>query len=94
MLVPEIEHPTDRPNFTRVDVGDMTYWFSYKTCVAFSRHDGFAPVVRENVWGPTTGKHLNHIDGGGYRKANRVDAGLFKALLDANAYDAYRGKGV
>lgn len=38
------------------------FYFSYKTLVAF-RHDGEV-TVRENDWGPTTGKHLNAIDGG------------------------------
>ena len=38
------------------------YYFSYRTLVAFRGPQGL--IVRENVWGPTTGKHLNWIDGG------------------------------
>lgn len=38
------------------------YYFSYKTLVAFRGRNGL--VVRQNEWGPTTGKHLNAIDGG------------------------------
>lgn len=38
--------------------GDV--YFSYKTPVAFHTHQT-GLVVRENVWGPTTGKHLNVI---------------------------------
>ena len=39
-----------------------TFYFSYKTLVAFS-HNGNT-YVRQNIWGNTTGKHLNWIDGG------------------------------
>ena len=39
-------------------------YFSYKTPVAFETIET-GLVVRENDWGPTTGKHLNWIDGGG-----------------------------
>lgn len=40
-----------------------TFYFSYKTLVAFKTKDKTL-IVRENIWGPTTGKHLNWIDGG------------------------------
>jgi hypothetical protein len=46
-----------------VDVGPVRVWYSYTTPVAF-QVDGRARVVRENDWGPTTGKHLNWIDVG------------------------------
>jgi hypothetical protein len=37
------------------------YYFSYETLVAFwTAQTGL--VVRENDWGPTTGKHLNWIE--------------------------------
>jgi len=66
------------PNFTRVDLGDMTLWFSYKTLVAFMvAHQGL--VIRENRWGKTTGKHLNLIDS---RKERRVDSETFQKLWD------------
>ena len=41
----------------------FTYFYSYNTLVAFE-HTLSGLVVRENVWGATTGKHLNAIDGG------------------------------
>ena len=62
----------------RVDVGRLTLWFSYKTIVAF-RGPEQARLVRENDWGPTTGKHLNWIDGG--EKGSRVPAEIFEAKL-------------
>lgn len=40
-----------------------TFYFSYKTLVAFKTKDKTL-FVRENIWGTTTGKHLNWIDGG------------------------------
>jgi hypothetical protein len=33
-------------------------------------------VVRENEWGPTTGKHLNAIDGG--NKKGRLSSEVFE----------------
>lgn len=60
------------------DVNGVTYFFSYKTLVAFQA--GFRPpVVRKNEWGPTTGKHLNWIDGGD--KRSRVDETTLLRLL-------------
>ena len=32
-------------------------WFSYETMIAFQA-DGHPQIVRENSWGPTTGRHL------------------------------------
>lgn len=43
--------------------GKGSFWFSYKTLVAFY-HPTRGRIVRQNDWGPTTGKHLNAIDGG------------------------------
>lgn len=41
-----------------------TFYFSYETLVAFKSKKTGKKYVRENVWGNTTGKHLNWIDGG------------------------------
>ena len=41
-----------------MSIGNITLWFSYDTVVAF----GNPAVVSENLWGPTTGKHLNAIN--------------------------------
>jgi hypothetical protein len=75
-----ISHPTDRPNFTEVEVGELTIWFSYRTPVGFMA-PGTGRVVRTNIWGPTTGKHLNEIDHGD--KASRLTGETFEAQLDA-----------
>ena len=36
------------------------FWFSYETLVAFRCKGEFH--IRKNIWGSTTGKHLNWID--------------------------------
>ena len=89
METPSISHPTDRPNFTVVTTGSRTYWFSYRTCVGFLDSDTVRGiVVRRNEWGPTTGKHLNEIDGGDTEaRARRVDLETFQALLSETAHD-------
>jgi len=61
----------------RVEVGPLTIWFSYRTPVAF-RAPGVPRVVHKNVWGRTTGKHLNWIDGGD--KKSRVESEVFDNL--------------
>ncbi len=59
-------------------LGPLSLWFSYTTLVAF-----YTPasgiVIRENDWGPTTGKHLNWIDEGDKRA--RVDLIEFDRLF-------------
>jgi hypothetical protein len=75
MTLPKVLH--HRPNFCEVTVGPLTLWFSYQTIVAFMVGTGRC-VVRQNEWGPTTGKHLTMIDGG--EKASRVPGDQFEAL--------------
>lgn len=55
-----------KSNFTLVEIGMVTLWFSYETVVAFShpRVDAGRRKVCENMWSTTTGRHLNEIDGG------------------------------
>lgn len=71
-----ISHPTDRPNYSVVYLGDKTLYFSYQTLIAF-RAPGYGLVVRQNDWSATTGKHLNYIDGGD--KSKRLTGELFTA---------------
>ena len=59
-------------------IGGLTVWFSYQTPVAFCHGMG-QKIVRQNNWGPTTGKHLNWIDGGD--KHSRVNSETFERLL-------------
>ena len=74
---------TGRPmhNAVCVSVGEMDFFFSYQTLVGFAK-PGLGRIVRDNVWGPTTGKHLNEIDHG--RKSDRLSESDFaRALADA-----------
>lgn len=74
-----IEHPTDRPNYSVVTIGDVELHFSYATVIGFrAGFDGY--TVRENDWGPTTGRHLNMIPSGS-DKAARLPAEAFEARL-------------
>ena len=64
-------------NTLLVDLGNLKLWYSYRTIVAFqdctkplSRHNPL-PIVSQNQWSRTTGKHLNWIDRG-YKEA-KVD---------------------
>ena len=76
-----VNHPTDKVNFTEVEVGDLTIWFSYSTAIAFHTPDT-GTVVSENYWGPTTGKHLNYVDTGSKEaKDSRLSDDLFTARL-------------
>lgn len=79
MKQPTIDHPTDRPNLTVLTVGPLELTFSYRTVIAF--RDGTNPQrVRENDWGPTTGRHLNWCDDG--RKAARIPGATFERELE------------
>ena len=45
-----------------VHISSLTLWFSYKTIVGFEdRGKVYQEAYSENVWGPTTGKHLNAL---------------------------------
>jgi len=59
-----------------VSVGNLTIYFSYKTPVAFETPGNL--VVSENVWGCTTGKHLNWIC---CDKSKRLDRNEFEKQL-------------
>jgi hypothetical protein len=60
------------------DKFNNTYYFSYDTLIAFIGDNGL--IIRKNVWGSTTGKHLNWIDSD---KSKRVDKDIFNKELEA-----------
>ena len=60
-----------------VRTNDIDVWYSYETIVAF-RTAKHGMVISENVWGTTTGKHLNWIN---EDKSRRVPAYQFNDLL-------------
>lgn len=63
-----------------VGVGNMILYFSYRTVVAVNI-PGKGFYICENKWGPTTGKHLNWIDGGD--KEGRMSYDDFQKLLSS-----------
>ena len=75
-----ISHPTDRANFTIVNVGGTQFAFSYETVVGFIRPGETSWTVSENDWGPTTGKHLNMLDFG---QGKRLPRSEFETQLEA-----------
>ena len=81
-----ITHPavgkTERPNFSCVQMPDITIWFSYNTPIAFNA--GNHLVVRENDWGPTTGRHLNYVEDSRWNdnQRNRKPNEVFEEMLE------------
>lgn len=69
-------------NFTEVRIGSLTLWFSYETVIAFhTPATGYQ--VRENNWGPTTGKHINYVlEQAGQSKSACLPAETFTGALD------------
>jgi len=56
----KIEYPNRNTKSLTVSVGELTLYFSYETLIAFDcPRYGF--WISENVWGTTTGRHLNEI---------------------------------
>lgn len=74
------------PNAHTVFLGDIALYFSYDTPIGVEEYrEGTVrrQIVRKNEWGPTTGKHLNRIDGGSEEaKARRVSSEEFTERLN------------
>ena len=98
----EIDHPTSKANFSIVTVGDFEIAFSYRTPIGFyAPESGLMDntgtrkewegrngwVIRENDWGPTTGRHLNELPG---RKEDRLPNDAFEEAL-AKAVEGMTG---
>ena len=69
-------------NYATVHIGNITLHFSYRTVIAFEGA-GYEFTIRENDWGPTTGKHLNMLDGGSAAaKKQRIPGEQFVEMLN------------
>lgn len=76
-----IGHYSDRPNAEVYEFdNNVNVYFSYETIVAFAVPEGIK-FVHKNDWGPTTGKHINLIDGGGKAKEYRLPDEEFTRLF-------------
>ena len=65
-----------------VTIGTLTVYFSYKTPVAYHT-PGTGTVCTENVWGVTTGKHLNWIQPNKKARLNNAEfERCFKSVLE------------
>ncbi len=73
-----IEHPTDKVNFTIVHLSERSVAFSYNTIIGVTAKNSYAWILRENEWGPTTGKHLNFLN---EDKRTRLPSDQFEELL-------------
>jgi hypothetical protein len=70
------------PNYTEVNIGGLTLHFSYNTLIALDTPT--ERIVSENIWSPTTGKHIGYVDGGSKgAKAKRLTPEAFKDAVDA-----------
>ena len=79
MDLPTIDAYGSGPNTSRVQIGPVTVWFSYKTPVAFRIGEGPQRVL--NYTGSsTTYNHLNLIDGG--KRGARLSQEEFQKLWD------------
>ena len=87
-MIPTIEtycSNTTAANAQCVTVGGRCFFFSYRTLVAVQDHGRL--IVRRNEWGPTTGKHLNAIDGGSpeAKRARLAGSEFFRAVNGGKA---------
>lgn len=73
------DHPNERPNFVVIEIGDLRFSFSYNTCIAYWA-PGEGLVVSENIWGPTTGRHINMVSHS--LTANRLPRDEFEKRLN------------
>lgn len=76
-------------NAMMLELGNgVTVWFSYSTPVAFETPTS-GLVVRENSWGPTTGRHLAMIEAQcNADRRSRVSEAEFADLWDRHASSA------
>ena len=69
-------------NSIAVRMGERTVYYSYDTVVSFEGYNSkgeYFNCTCQNLWGTTTGKHLNWIDGG--NKKSRLSPEEFNANL-------------
>lgn len=78
-----VTHPLNTVNFTIVHLPRVNLAFSYETLIGYTKAEGHGWVLRENDWGPTTGKHLNWLDND---KTNRFKSAVFEEKVQEDLY--------
>lgn len=58
-------------NFHVIRINNRELYFSYETLIAFRKDEEL--FICENIWGTTTGKHLNYINNDKKRRLNHDD---------------------
>ena len=66
------------PSSSQITIGNLELYISYETCIAV-RINGKL-YVSENIWGPTTGRHITAIPGSPPKK-DRMPRPAFEDLL-------------
>lgn len=75
-------------NCKYMDLGNIKLYYSYETIIGYSTNSG-GLVLTENVWGNTTGKHLNWLD---RDKKKRIPYNEFQKRLKSVLSDKFSGK--
>lgn len=66
-------------NAPYIEINGVTFYFSYSTLVGIKIKDN-PPIVMQNYWKGTTGKHLNWIDWGD--KKERLSREAFEIVTN------------
>ena len=75
-------------NCQYMDLGNIELYYSYETIIGY-RTNGGGLVLTKNVWGTTTGKHLNWLD---RDKSKRIPYDDFKNRLKSILSDKFSGE--
>lgn len=90
MSIIEFKAPTRNTKAHVVSVCGVQVYFSYETPVGCNPPN--APSFqRENIWGPTTGRHLNEW---GFNRTGiaKLDEGEFERRMSLAIYEAMAGR--
>ncbi len=80
MRIPEVS--VDKTE-TRLDLGYVAIWYSYRTMVAF-QYEGGELCVSRNYWSNTTGKLINRLSP---NKKDHLDSADFQAAWENGTPD-------
>ncbi len=78
-IVRYIDSDTKWRNTFAVKVDDVIIYYSFDMPIAFETPES-GKIISKNMGNNVTGRHLNHLDGGGEAQKNRVAYGEFERL--------------
>lgn len=86
-----ITNPTGRSTEARrVDIGPHSLFFSYETLIAYSGPSGNERV--ENIWGQTTGRHINEMGLRDWPVTTSSDSVFAKEVMEKIFPDYFNSK--